>query len=105
MAELLKELDAGLEAATAILNAGRTTQLVKLSATFGKVWTRISCVDLNDDGTEREFGRYCWGFMDADGKLWKSAGWKAPAKNKPRGVVADLHNATIVQGWRYGGIQ
>ena len=104
MSEVLKELADGLEAATSILNAGRTTQLVKLSATFGKVWTRIVCVDLYD-GKEVEHSRRAWGFMDTDGKLWKNAGWKAPAKNKPRGVVADLHNATIVQGWRYGGVQ
>jgi hypothetical protein len=105
MSELIKQLAEGLEFATTTLNAtGGPHGQKLLSAEPGKVWTRLVSTDVNTDGTVSD-RRYCWGFMDQDGNLWKSAGWKAPAKNKPRGTVADLLDAKKVENWRYGGIQ
>lgn len=105
MSELIKDLAAALEAATETLNAtaGPHGKAI-LTADMGKVWVRIVRTDVNTDGTLSE-RRSCWGFMDQNGNLWKGAGWKAPAKNKARGVLADLHNPKKVENWRYGGIQ
>lgn len=105
MSELIKELAAGLEFATEVLNKDRPAiSRVVLTAQPGKVWVRLVCTDLNADGTVSDRSRG-WGFMDADGNLWKGASWNAPAKNKPRGTIADLHNPVKVIGWRYGGVQ
>lgn len=71
-------------------------------AEAGKVYTRIVCREVWGDSKEHVNGR-AYGFIkNEDLTLWKSAGWKAPAKNKARGVLADLlDEAKVMPNWRY----
>ena len=91
-----------VQAASKIINKVRSTATMEYSLELmeGPTWSRIVVVGKNKDGDTID--RSAWGFIDGDGKLWKSAGWKAPAKNKPRGILADLYSETKVQGWKYG---
>lgn len=75
---------------------------VSLRMDVGKVYTRLVKVEI-DRTTGEEQNASAWGWIKNDGaSLWKSAGWKAPAKNKARGELADLYNVAKVTGWRYG---
>lgn len=43
-----------------------------------------------------------WCFIDAEGKIWKPASYKAPVKNFTRGTIDDLLNPEFVYNYRYG---
>lgn len=73
---------------------------ISLTVEHGASWHRLVKVD-SVKKTGDVISRSAWGFCDNAGNLWKSAGWKAPAKNKPRGVLADLLNKAKVQNWRF----
>lgn len=100
-----------LEAAIVILNeeyarscpntAG--SMKIKLELEVGGVWGRIVRAEYWK-GQEKANARSAFGFIKMeDNTIWKAAGWKAPAKNKHRGVLADLHDANkIKRCWVYG---
>lgn len=78
----------------------RNHYVLEVGDTTG-VWTRIVRRDIWD-GKLVEHSGSAWGFIrNEDLTLWKAAGWKAPAKNKARGVLADLHDPKRVAGWKY----
>jgi hypothetical protein len=69
----------------------------KVSVETGKVYARIVLGEIWKDSNE-ETSRRVYGFIKLDDlTLWKAAGWKAPAKNKARGVLADLTNIDIIR--------
>lgn len=68
-------------------------------------WSNVNTPSLNNDAkVEFEYGkkyirvvrsnhgqRSAHSFLEiATGNIWKAAGWKVPAKNKPRGNIANL---------------
>lgn len=73
---------------------------ISLTVEHGATWHRLVKVDSLKTSGEA-ISRSAWGFCDNAGNLWKSAGWKAPAKNKPRGTLADLSNKAKVVNWRF----
>lgn len=75
----------------------------KMQVEYGKVYARIVRGEVWENNPDEVVNRSCFGFIKLDdGTLWKSAGWKAPAKNKPRGELADLHNIeNIRRKWQY----
>lgn len=73
---------------------------MSLTVEHGATWHRLVKVDALKT-TGEPVSRSAWGFCDNAGNLWKSAGWKAPAKNKARGVLSDLMDKNKVFNWRY----
>lgn len=68
----------------------------------GKVYCRIVRREMWPDNDEPVSGSV-YGFVKLDDlTLWKAAGYKAPAKNKARGVLDDLtDSAKVLPNWRY----
>lgn len=95
--ELEKTLNAGL-----ISEYPNANYRYAIQAEPGKVYTRIVRGEVWGDNPEI-VNRSCFGFLkNEDQTLWKSAGWKAPAKNKARGVLTDLLDpAKVLPKWRY----
>lgn len=95
--ELEKTLNAGL-----ISEYPNSPYRYTIQAEPGKVYTRIVRGEIWNDKPE-VCNRSCYGFLkNEDQTLWKSAGWKAPAKNKARGVLTDLLDpAKVLPKWRY----
>lgn len=63
----------------------------------GPKWVRIWI----RDGSSRS----CFGFVDKEtGHLWKSAGWKAPERNFPRGSLFDKGTWGCVGPYSIGSI-
>lgn len=73
---------------------------VTLEVMVGPTWSRLVRV-ITHRSTQEVTSRSAFGFVDREGNLWKAAGWKAPAKNKPRGTLQDLYDKKKVGGWYY----
>ena len=75
----------------------------KIELEMGKVYARIVRREIWEKNPTETVNGSVYGFIKlADLTLWKAAGWKAPAKNKPRGVLADLADASkVLPNWRY----
>jgi hypothetical protein len=69
----------------------------------GKVYARIVRREVWHNNPGEEVNGSVYGFVKlSDLTLWKAAGYKAPAKNKPRGMLHDLEcRASVLPGWRY----
>lgn len=80
----------------------RATRETILKVETGRAYTRLVKIEINR-ATGEQMTAKAWGFVKNDDlTLWKACGWKAPIKNKVRGVVADLTNPQKVNRWRYG---
>lgn len=91
----------------AILNADPSVKELpydyRIELEMGKVYARIVRREVWHNNPGELVNGSVYGFIKlADLTLWKAAGWKAPAKNKARGVLADLTDAAkVLPKWRY----
>lgn len=91
----------------AIINGDESVKELPYSYRFelepGKVYARIVRREIWHNNPGELVNGSVYGFIKlADLTLWKAAGWKAPAKNKARGVLADLTDpAKVLPKWRY----
>lgn len=91
----------------AILNAELAAEglpyIYKMELQPGKVYARIVRREVWHNNPGEQVNGSVYGFVKlADLTLWKAAGFKAPAKNKARGMLHDLEcRASVLPGWRY----
>lgn len=89
-----------------ILNAGLKGQglpyVYRMDLEPGKVYCRIVRREIWP-GSDEPVSGSVYGFVKLDDlTLWKAAGYKAPAKNKARGVLDDLTDAAkVLPRWQF----
>ena len=64
-------------------NGGYNVGTVTVEFEEGKKYIRV----IKNDGVSQFVHSFV---LKEDGSIWKAAGWKAPAKNKPRGNIDNL---------------
>jgi hypothetical protein len=69
---------------------------VHLEAEIGRKYVRL--VKCDKEGVQRS----AWCFVGEDGRLWKPAGYKTPAKNFSRGSLDDLKNESFIKANFWG---